>query len=501
MDNGIEASVNGRTGDPAVPVEAAMHRWTTRSILVSLASVLYAFEGTAAVVPVARETVLASLNALVMPKGAIWTGSRFAVVHEAEAGPGSPSPVVLRFFDRLSGVPSDAVEVTPLGAYPQVAAFVDGSLVVSWNVGTQWFVRFFDTTGSATTEAIPIVSEVSTYLRLATGSEGRWVAVYERYVAGEVRWEVVGRRFDGSSALDAEPFLIGPAEWSTWMTPVAMNLDDEFLVAWERPIEDDECCEDPSSTYLWGRAYDSEGDPRSEPAHLSTDFHYDEQGEAGHWLVRGEGSGFAAAWLDVFEGLDDEPGYLVYRTFGSTGTPNADSRILAEIDSRSRGVSLARTSDQVVVALTSGDSLGNYDIDFYSTPAAGGAVERLGDDTMHPKADFEPVVAADSSGALLLVWERLAIESPSEKELVARPYFVAGEILCGDASYDGELGAPDALGSLRAAVGAIYCAAAVCDSSGDGAVTASDASRILRKSVGIDVAMSCPASGEAVPAP
>jgi hypothetical protein len=120
---------------------------------------------------------------------------------------------------------------------------------------------------------------------------------------------------------------------------------------------------------------------------------------------------------------------------------------------------------------------------------------------LHPKADFEPVVAADSSGALLLVWERLAIESSFDKEIVARPYFVAAEIVCGDASYDGELSATDALGALRAAVGSRYCAAAVCDSSGDGAVTASDASRILRKSVGNDVTMSCPASGEAVPEP
>jgi len=67
-----------------------------------------------------------------------------------------------------------------------------------------------------------------------------------------------------------------------------------------------------------------------------------------------------------------------------------------------------------------------------------------------------------------------------------------GEVLCGDFNGDRELTAADALGALRASVGAVECALAVCDFTGDGDVTSTDALAILRASVGLSADPNCP---------
>ncbi|HYC53600.1 MAG TPA: prenyltransferase/squalene oxidase repeat-containing protein [Candidatus Binatia bacterium] len=64
--------------------------------------------------------------------------------------------------------------------------------------------------------------------------------------------------------------------------------------------------------------------------------------------------------------------------------------------------------------------------------------------------------------------------------------------LCGDFNGSGTLTAQDALGALRAAVGSLTCAVAICDFNGNGSVTAQDALAILKKAVGIDLTPNCP---------
>lgn len=51
----------------------------------------------------------------------------------------------------------------------------------------------------------------------------------------------------------------------------------------------------------------------------------------------------------------------------------------------------------------------------------------------------------------------------------------------------------DALRALRAAVGSTYCGACRCDADGNGSITATDASRILRNAVGQPVELTCSA--------
>jgi hypothetical protein len=54
--------------------------------------------------------------------------------------------------------------------------------------------------------------------------------------------------------------------------------------------------------------------------------------------------------------------------------------------------------------------------------------------------------------------------------------------------------ASDALFTLRASIGTATCDLRVCDTNGNGSITASDALQVLRKAVGLAVTLSCPAT-------
>ena len=64
---------------------------------------------------------------------------------------------------------------------------------------------------------------------------------------------------------------------------------------------------------------------------------------------------------------------------------------------------------------------------------------------------------------------------------------------CGDANTDGNISTPDALLTLRAAVGIGRCPAVICDVNAPGGVASSDALILLKKAVGQNVSLNCPA--------
>jgi len=63
---------------------------------------------------------------------------------------------------------------------------------------------------------------------------------------------------------------------------------------------------------------------------------------------------------------------------------------------------------------------------------------------------------------------------------------------CGDANGDLRLSSNDALFALREAVGLGYCGSYRCDADESGSVSASDASAVLRRAVGLPVVLHCP---------
>ncbi len=471
---------------------------------LALLSLCVSHDARASVVPVGEAVTLGTSTMSLEPKQVTWAANRFAVV--LEDGDAAFGRILLRYLEPRSSEASEPVELAATGAWPVVASFPDGSLVVVWAGEGEWYVRFVDAGGQPAGDAMPLGLPNASRMSIAAGSEGNWVLVFQRHIAESMQTDLVGWRFEGTEPMTETPFVIGaPPFWNS----AAMLPDNRFLAAWTDHVWHDECddcgfecCYDWTTTYLYGRGYDGAGEPVADAAPLGSDFHHDEQGKEGHDVARLGDDGFVGAWLDSFEMDYDEPTYLVVRTFDGNGVPAAASRVLAGFDRYTASTSVVSTNAQVVVAVSASvhEDSASSDIEFYSTPVEDGPVEKTTLSTPDSPYDHAPLLAADGNGTLLLVWSENVDLTPVD-HIVARPFFVAASIVCGDASFDGRLTAVDALAALQAGVGSRYCAPSVCDTTGDGAVTASDASRTLHASIGIDVELLCPPAGVEVPAP
>jgi len=89
----------------------------------------------------------------------------------------------------------------------------------------------------------------------------------------------------------------------------------------------------------------------------------------------------------------------------------------------------------------------------------------------------------------------------SGRGILAQPLFLTSAMECGDANFDRTLTAIVALLTLHVAVGNRYCALPVCALNGDAEISASDASRTLRASVGNETEPLRQPSGTTVPPP
>jgi hypothetical protein len=72
------------------------------------------------------------------------------------------------------------------------------------------------------------------------------------------------------------------------------------------------------------------------------------------------------------------------------------------------------------------------------------------------------------------------------------PIAHAEVVVCGDATGDGEVRSADALFTLQGAVGTRACPPVRCDCNKSGKVTATDATTILRRAVGVGPPLQCP---------
>lgn len=476
----------------------------TLSLALGLLSAGASGGALAAVVPTGEPVKLGTSTMSQEPKQVAWAGNRFAVV--LEVGEASPGRVLLRYRGPHSTKPTEPVELAAVGAWPAVASFPDGSLVVVWTDYTEWYVRFVDAAGQPTGDAVPLGLPNASRMRVAAGSQGNWLVVFHNHIAELMQTDLLGWRFQGVEPKTEVPFVIGA---SPWRNSAAMLPDNRFLAAWSNQVWHDdcndcgfECCYDWTTTYMYGRGYDGAGEPFTAPGRLGQDFHHDEQGEMGHDIAPLAGTGFVGAWLDSFEMDYPEPTYLVVRTFDGDGVPTSASRVLDEFDTDTAWTSIAATSGQIVVAVSSQyyEDGANADIQLYSTSVDTGPVEMVRLSTPESPHDHAPRLAAGDQGALLLLWNENVDLTPVD-HILAQPFFAAATIACGDASLDGQRTAVDALAVLQSGVGARYCALPVCDTTGNGAVTASDASRTLRASVGIDEEFLCPPAGVEVTAP
>jgi hypothetical protein len=118
-----------------------------------------------------------------------------------------------------------------------------------------------------------------------------------------------------------------------------------------------------------------------------------------------------------------------------------------------------------------------------------------------PTSSFDPKIAADSSETFVAVWTQ---NVGPDADIAAQWLCVNDDAAatCGDATCSGDSDAEspaeritvrDAIRALGAATGLTSCFACACDTDASGAVTSSDAARILRASVGQPVTLTCAA--------
>ncbi|RMF22679.1 MAG: hypothetical protein D6760_06975, partial [Deltaproteobacteria bacterium] len=103
--------------------------------------------------------------------------------------------------------------------------------------------------------------------------------------------------------------------------------------------------------------------------------------------------------------------------------------------------------------------------------------------------DIGTVSPANSVAGIFVA--QLPTPSGLDPSLAANPGTVVAESGCGDFNNDGQIAATDALGALKAAVGAAACLPCICDTDRSGTTTASDALRILKKAVGLSATLDC----------
>jgi hypothetical protein len=94
-----------------------------------------------------------------------------------------------------------------------------------------------------------------------------------------------------------------------------------------------------------------------------------------------------------------------------------------------------------------------------------------------------PSVAINERGDGVVVWTEVDPDTDEDVLLARRFRLEYGCSLCGDANADGEVTAMDALRALRSSVGTAECAQERCDTNGSGKTGSADALRILRAAV------------------
>lgn len=130
------------------------------------------------------------------------------------------------------------------------------------------------------------------------------------------------------------------------------------------------------------------------------------------------------------------------------------------------------------------DALGSFTI--AALPAGDYLVAAVPDSLLSP-----PLYYGDTTDETAASVVPLAAGQSAVAIDIAFP-FAWTPMVCGDANHNGEVQATDALIALRAGVSAATCAVALCDVDSSGGINASDALRILTRSVNPSFVLTCP---------
>lgn len=200
---------------------------------------------------------------------------------------------------------------------PSIGGGAAGGFVVVWSAsdqggsGDRIFGRRIDRSGAPRGEEILVsaggVGDQSGAVVEVDGT-GNSVVVWQRYDSINLRWQILGRRFDREGEPRGMEFEVGSREPTRRMSPsVAMRDSGEFVVAWQQP--------DGGADGIFARRFDAGG------VALGNDFRVNASTERnqGSPEVGMDGSGnFVVVWAsNTFGGRLD----VFARRFDAAGRP------------------------------------------------------------------------------------------------------------------------------------------------------------------------------------
>jgi hypothetical protein len=384
-----------------------------------------------------------------------------------------------------------------------IAAMSDGGFVVAWHSweqdgdGYAVVARRYDSDGVAD----EVEFQVNTYTTdwqsdagVAAVGDG-FVVVWDSYDQDGDTWGVFGRRYDADATPLSDEFPISQFTTGEQHTPeIAALQNGRFVVVWTS-YQAGPPWQDGSETGVFGRVYRANGKadgPEFGLASYTTGVQWRPR------VAPTDDGGFIAVWESPgFESGPEAGDGVVARKFDSSGVPAAPEYRVNDSTLRSQedATISAHPDGGFLVAWESPTPLGT------ELDGDDGVFARKLDENGQPEGDEfqvntyttgeqrDPRIAPQGAG-YVVVWEGTDDQDGALLGVFGQRF---SQVVCGDASGDGQITATDALASLTAAVGAGQCLLCVCDVDGSGGIAATDALLLLNFAVGQPVSLTCPA--------
>ncbi len=425
------------------------------------------------------------------------TDGRYLVVWESTGQDGDGGGIYGRIYAEDhggAGAEFRLNETTSRGQEnPAVAALPGGGFVAVWesfrqveiSANDDVFGLIFDADGNPVGGEFLINQETvgnQALPNIASRADGRFVVAWDSQFQDGDDIGVFARQFQADGTAIGDEFQVN--SYTTGVQTllrsgagtVAWYDASHFVVVWQ-------------SEYLDGDEYSVQGRRFGDDgvALDAEEFQVHETG-TGNQSAPAVGSTGNNEFLVVWNDRQSD-GETFVRRFAGNGAP----------DGPSVSAGAAASVSRPVVAAESGRTfwLGWTDVD----ANAGGVRSRRFDTAMLPisgdvvtntyqtATQQDPSVVAGPDDEFIAVWESLA-QDGSTKGVYGTVR--AGQGRCGDATFDGNLVATDALFVLRTAVNLEVCSPCICDTNNSGGVTATDALLVLQGAVGLPVDIQCP---------
>lgn len=442
------------------------------------------------------------------------SGTKFAVVWPAIDVETGLFGIYLQTYDETGTALSEQRQANTSANYnhltPTVAYLESGEFVVVWTredplTGDSVVVgQRFDEPGEPVGEEIAIspIGESSVSAPIVESlHDGGFVVVWRSDEADTVR--VHGQQMDAQGNAVGQVLEIDEADAAIFginRVAVSGGNENDFVVVWSH-AEYTGVSYAPIRHEVRARLFGADGTATSNP--VSVESSLGAQGRDGldvDHLSTGE---FVVVWSDGMYSDVSAPGTfnVMAREFNSDGTPVDNT-----FQVNTRGPSDYNEEGYGGVSIAT-DSLGGIVVVWSSISELGGGgesktyLQRLdvmnsvdGNEieisTLNDRQNFEPDVSTSDAKTCLVGW----LAETTTGELLGRGRYYAvtpQDLVCGDATLDGDVTATDALIALNAAVDVQYCSLRLCDVNASDGITATDALAILQVAVGLSTQTQC----------